>query len=206
MITAMPVLVAAFALLLALTPGAPSRAQPFDAGADAAGETATVAEPGRAEKLDALFETLKSAASTDEAETAEREILGLWSQSGSDTIDLLMAWTAMAIDDEDYPHALDLLDRITTQKPDFAEGWNRRATVYYLTDDYGRSIADIERVLALEPRHFGALSGLGTMLREMGEDERAIEAYEWALAIDPHLENVSEALAQMQGTDGDRDL
>ena len=73
-------------------------------------------------------------------------------------------------------------------KPDYTEAWNRRATLYFLQKDYGHALADIREVLAREPRHFGALSGLGLILQEIGDDKHALEAYRRALAIDPHLE------------------
>jgi tetratricopeptide (TPR) repeat protein len=163
------------------------------------------AEPSREDRLATLFETLQSD-DTDAAKSAENDIISLWLQSGSDTIDLLMTWTLQAMEAKDYSLALDFLDRITTIKPDYAEGWNKRATVYYLLDDYGKSLADIERALIIEPRHFGALSGLGTMMRDLGDDKRAIEAYRDALALNPHLENVQDAIAEIEGEDNGQDI
>ena len=109
-----------------------------------------------------------------------------------------MNWAMKAMEAKDYAVALDFLDRVIIMKPDFAEGWNKRATVYFLMDDYSKSIADIGKILALEPRHFGALSGLGMIMREIGEDKRAIEAYQKALAVDPNLEGVQKALDELQ--------
>ncbi len=152
----------------------------------------------RPEQLDQLFATLASADTTAAARAAEEKIIGLWMESGSDTIDLLMKWAVQAIDDENYSLALDLLDRITTLKPDYAEGWNKRASVYYRTQDYSKSLADIRRVLALEPRHFAALSGLGAILADVGDDKQAVEVYKRALAIDPHLDNVKKALDEIE--------
>ena len=152
----------------------------------------------RAEQLDALFQTLKAPSSKEAAKAAEDGIWRLWLESGSDTIDLLMAWAMKAMEAKDYATALDFLDRVVMMKPDFAEGWNKRATVYFLMDDYSKSIADIGKTLALEPRHFGALSGLGMIMRELGEDKRAIEAYEKALAVDPSLDGVQKALDELQ--------
>jgi len=143
--------------------------------------------------LDQLFQTL-AGDDAAAAKEAERDIIAAWMASGSDTIDLLMQWALGAMEQKNYPLALDYLDRITTLKPDYVEGWNKRATVYYLKEDFAKSISDIQRVLALEPRHFGAISGLGTILREIGDDKRAVEAYQRALAIDPLLDNVREAL------------
>jgi tetratricopeptide (TPR) repeat protein len=164
------------------------------------GEATPAEQPplSRSEQLDQLFATLATAGSTEAARAAEEKIVGLWMESGSDTIDLLMKWALQAIDEENYPLALDLLDRVTTLEPDYVEGWNKRATVYFLTDDYSKSLADIRRVLALEPRHFAALSGLGAILADVGDDKRAIEVYKRALEIDPHLDNVKKALEEIE--------
>jgi tetratricopeptide (TPR) repeat protein len=152
----------------------------------------------KAEQLDTLFQTLKTSASKEAAKAAEDGIWHLWLESGSDTIDLLMSWAMKAMEAKDYATALDFLDRVVIMKPDYAEGWNKRATVYFLMDDYSKSIADIGKTLALEPRHFGALSGLGMIMRELGEDKRAIEAYQRALAVDPNLDGVQKALDELQ--------
>jgi tetratricopeptide (TPR) repeat protein len=160
----------------------------------------------REAKLDALFATLKIAPNVNAARKAESEIIALWLQSGSDTIDLLMTWSGQAIEQKEYSRALDLLDRVVTLQPDYAEGWNKRATVYYLTDRYSQSIADIERVLVIEPRHFGALSGLGSIFREIGDKKRAIEAYDQALELDPYLENVRKALEELGKDSGGTDI
>jgi tetratricopeptide (TPR) repeat protein len=149
-------------------------------------------------QLDDLFQTLKAPPSKEAAKAAEDSIWRLWLQSGSDTIDLLMNWAMKAMEAKDYATALDFLDRVILMKPDFAEGWNKRATVYFLMDDYSKSIADIGKTLALEPRHFGALSGLGMIMREIGDNKRAIEAYQKALAVDPNLEGVQKALDELQ--------
>lgn len=188
----MPIPVAVLALVLATASAAPALA--LDAGA-AAEEGASVedAAVSRETRLDQLFETLAHG-EADAAKQAERDIVATWMESGSDTIDLLMQWTLKAIEEENYPLALDYLDRITTLKPDYVEGWNKRATVHFLKEEYAKSVSDIERVLALEPRHFGAISGLGTIMREIGDERRAVEAYKRALDIDPYLDNVKDAL------------
>jgi tetratricopeptide (TPR) repeat protein len=160
------------------------------------------AAPSRAEQLDQLFAKLKTAKGDASAGQTENQIIAIWLQSGSDTVDLLMSWSAQAIADKNYARALDILDRVVTLKPDYAEGWNKRATVYFLTDDYSQSISDIEHVLVLEPRHFGALVGLGAIFRELGDDRRAIDAYKQALALDPHLDSARQALDQLQKDTG----
>lgn len=158
----------------------------------------------RTEQLDKLFDQLKAADSDDAAEQAENGIAAIWLKSGSDTVDLLMQWAEDAVRDKNYPLALDYLDRILTLKPDYVEGWNTRSTVYFLRDDYGHALADIERTLALEPRHFGALAGLGTILREIGDDKRALEVYRKVYALNPHMPHVKEAIDDLsaQGADG----
>lgn len=189
----MRLLAATLALLLSLGPAAVAGA------VEGMPELpATPPVESRAAELDALFEILRTARSDAGAVAAENGILAIWLQSGSDTVDLMMTWTLAAMEAKDYPAALDFLDRITQMKPDFVEGWNKRATVYYLTDDYARALSDIRRVLALEPRHFGALAGLGSILRELGEDGKALEAYEAALAVDPHLDEVKKAVEDLR--------
>jgi len=153
--------------------------------------------PERGERtynLDTLFDALKIAPDESSAKAIEDRIWALWMVSGSDTCNILMSRAKMAADGQDYGLAVKLLDAVVELRPDYVEGWNRRATVYYLQKDYGHSLADIRQVLAREPRHFGALSGLGAIMQEIGDDKHALEAYRRALAIDPHLEHVGEVV------------
>src|SRR5690349_15748433 len=92
--------------------------------------------PSREDRLDSLFTTLKSTADKNAAKAAENDIITLWLESGSDTVDLMMSWTLAAIEEKDYGLALDYLDRMLVLRPDYAEGWNKRATVHFLKDDY----------------------------------------------------------------------
>jgi tetratricopeptide (TPR) repeat protein len=142
--------------------------------------------------LDRLFEALKVAPDAESAKFVENRIWAIWLASGSDTANLLMSRAKTAVDGKDHDLAIKLLDAIIDIKPDFAEAWNRRATIYYNKRDFGRAIEDIRRVLALEPRHFGALSGLGIIMQELGDDKRALEAFRRALAIHPKLERIPE--------------
>ena len=155
-------------------------------------------EESRAVRIDTLIETLRATKDERAGRDAERALLELWLASGSDTVDLLMSWSLKAMENKNYALALDFLDRITIMKPDYAEGWNKRATVHFLLDDYGRSLADIARVLELEPRHFGALSGLALVFRGLEQNQRAIAAYRQALAIDPYLDDVRNALDELE--------
>jgi tetratricopeptide (TPR) repeat protein len=153
--------------------------------------------PERGERtynLDTLFDALKIAPDESSAKAIEDRIWALWMVSGSDTCNILMSRAKTAADGQDYGLAVKLLDAVVELRPDYVEGWNRRATVYYLQKDYGHSLADIRQVLAREPRHFGALSGLGAIMQEIGDDKHALEAYRRALAVDPHLEHVGEVV------------
>ncbi len=148
--------------------------------------------------LDALFERLPENADTHTGKRIEREILSRFNTSGSATADLLLAWATEATDEKKYTEALDLLDQIIVLKPDFAEAWNKRATVYYLLDDYGASLADIRETLALEPRHFGALSGLGVILQALDRDAEAIAVFRRTLKINPQLKKIQESLERLE--------
>jgi tetratricopeptide (TPR) repeat protein len=189
-----------FALLVAAGLTTPAFAQSPRETEGASKDPAAAAPviPSREERLESLFTTLKSTSDKDAAKAAENDIITLWLESGSDTVDLMMSWTLAAIEEKDYGLALDYLDRMLVMKPDYAEGWNKRATVHFLRDDYPKAIADIERTLAVEPRHFGALSGLGTIMRDIGDKDRALTAYRRALEIDPHLETVKEAVSEIE--------
>ena len=149
------------------------------------------------ERAEALLETLRTTKDEAAGKEAEKAVLALWLASGSDTVDLLMQWSLQAMENKNYALALDFLDRVTIMKPDYAEGWNKRATVHFLLDDYGRSLADIARVLELEPRHFGALSGMGSILKQSGRRELALDAYERALAIYPMMRNAQKEVAEL---------
>jgi len=148
--------------------------------------------------LDELFAELPGNAGSPAGRALEIKILERLHESGSDTVDLLLAWAMKFMEEKKYPRALDVLDQVVLLKPDFAEGWNKRATVYYLIDDYGSSLADIRRTLALEPRHFGALSGLGFILDETGQKEQAIAVFRKALAINPQLDKIKEAVERLE--------
>ncbi|MGB6534996.1 MAG: tetratricopeptide repeat protein [Xanthobacteraceae bacterium] len=147
--------------------------------------------------LDTLFAGLKLAPNDASAKAIEDRIWAVWMISGSDTCDLLMARVKAATDAKDYDLALKLLTAVIEIRPDYVEAWNQRATIYYLKDDYPHAIADLGQVLAREPRHFGALSGLGLMLQQLGDDKDALTAYRAALKIDPHLENVPDVVREL---------
>jgi tetratricopeptide (TPR) repeat protein len=101
---------------------------------------------------------------------------------------------------------LKLLDALIRLKPDYVEAWNRRATLYYLKNDYEHSIQDIQQVLSREPRHFGALAGLGMIMQDLGDEKRALEAFRKALAINPYLEKVPDMVKSLTEKVEGRDI
>jgi tetratricopeptide (TPR) repeat protein len=156
--------------------------------------------------LDFLFGALKAAPDDQTAKAVEKRIWALWLHSKSDTTNLLMARVQKAIAEKDVDLALKLLDAIVKIKPDYVEAWNRRATIYYMKHDYGRSLADIRHVLKLEPRHFGALTGLGLILQDIGSDEQALEVYRRALKVYPRLERVPDIVKKLKEKVEGRDI
>lgn len=148
-------------------------------------------------ELDKLFAELK-AAEGGESARVESEIWRLWSHSGSPAMDLLLERGRKALQQGDYEAALDHLTALTDHAPDFAEGWNQRAIAWYHMGRYGQSVADIQRVLALNPRHFAAMGGFGAILEALDKPEQALEVYRAALAIHPHLKGVDEAVKRLE--------
>ncbi|MEP4770685.1 MAG: tetratricopeptide repeat protein [Roseibium sp.] len=149
-------------------------------------------------KLDQLYAELSETADPATRERVTRKIRALWMNSGSDTVDVLMSRSGKAIQADNHALALDLLDVVVILKPSFAEGWNRRATVHYMREEFGRSLVDIERTLALEPRHWGALSGLAIIQRRLGFEADALATFKKALEIHPGLENAAEAVKTLE--------
>ncbi|MEE8443848.1 MAG: tetratricopeptide repeat protein [Alphaproteobacteria bacterium] len=138
-------------------------------------------------RLDDLFDALRLAPSESSADAIESEIWSLWTSAGNRDIDQLMEAGMAAMLAERYRLALDAFNKVVQRAPNFAEGWNKRATLHFLTGDYDSSVADVEHTLTLEPRHFGALSGLALIALELGEEERALDAFDAALDIHPWL-------------------
>lgn len=157
------------------------------------------------EKLDGLFSRLQTAPAA-EAGRIEREIWIEWSKSGSPAMDLLLQRGRDAMALGEYRVAVEHFTAIIDHSPDFAEAWNARATAYYNSGDYGPSVADIAEVLRLNPRHFGALSGFGMILEEIGRTEQALEVYKAALALHPNLEGVTAAVQRLESQAEGREL
>ncbi|MGM0584551.1 MAG: tetratricopeptide repeat protein [Pseudomonadota bacterium] len=193
----------AAACLAALALAAPAPAQ--QAGAPPPESQAPAEPESRAERLDRLFAEL-AAAEQGEHQRIEHEIRRLLSRSGSDSMDLLLMRARNALEGEDPVRAIHHLSAAVEHKPDFAEAWNLRATAFYMRGRFGQALADIEQTLALEPRHFGALSGLGVILEQLGREADALAAYRAALAVNPHMEEAKESAERLaQKVDG-RDI
>jgi tetratricopeptide (TPR) repeat protein len=156
--------------------------------------------------LDKLFEALKIAPDNESAKYVENRIWSMWLATDSDTTTLLMSRVKTAVDAKDLDLGIKLLSAVIEIKPDYMEAWNRRATLYYMKKDFDHSIADIQHVLKLEPRHFGALSGLGMIFQELGDDKDALQAFRRALAIHPHLERIPELVKQLTEKVEGRDI
>ncbi|QDM18635.1 tetratricopeptide repeat protein [Tardiphaga sp. vice352] len=156
--------------------------------------------------LDFLFGALKVAPDDASARHVEARIWAQWSQTSSDTTALLMSRAKTAMEAKQVDVALKLLTAVVKLRPDYIEGWNRRATIYYLQNDYTQSLQDIEQVLVREPRHFGALAGLGMIMQELGDDKRALDAFRKALAVNPRLEKVPELVKTLTEKVEGRDI
>jgi tetratricopeptide (TPR) repeat protein len=160
----------------------------------------------RLNNFDFLFGALKAAPDEDTAKAIEQRIWGLWVVSRSDTANLLMLRVKTAVEAKDTDLAIKLLDGIVKIRPDYIEAWNRRATIYYLKKDYGRALADIREVLKREPRHFGALSGFGMILQDLGDEKQALEVYRRALAVYPHLQRIPDMVKKLREKVEGRDI
>jgi len=156
--------------------------------------------------LDFLFGALKAAPDVEIAKAVEERIWAVWAVSRSDTTNLLMVRARAAIEQKDADLAIKLLSAIIKIKPDYVSAWNQRATLYYAQKDYGRALADIREVLKREPRHFGALSGLGLILQDIGEDRQALEVYRRALAVYPRMEHIPDVVKRLQEKVEGRDI
>lgn len=145
--------------------------------------------PGRADqadsRLDGLFEQLKDAKTTREGALLEAAVWQIWSETDEDDAAFLFRRGLDAMSADRPEDALGYFSDAIKKAPEFAEAWNKRATVLYVMGDYQRSVADVEQTLALEPRHFGALAGLGLINMALGRDAAALRAFEAALRVHP---------------------
>jgi len=156
-------------------------------------------------RLDRLFDQLQSANDADAA-TITQDIWIEWSKSGSGAMDFLLKRGQNAMAAGDTKTAIDHFSALIDHAPDFAEGYNARATAYFQIGQLGLSLADVAKTLALNPRHFGALSGLGMIFEELNEPDKALEVYRAALKLNPHLKDVKSAVIRLDAQLGGQEL
>jgi tetratricopeptide (TPR) repeat protein len=129
---------------------------------------------------------------------AQAALWAIWHRSGNAEVDALLKAGIALMEQGRFPEAVEAFTRVIEKDPGFAEGWNKRATVYFLMDEYDRSIADCEEVVRRNPIHFGALSGFGLNYLKKGDPERALQYFERALAVNPNLESIEAAVEQLR--------
>lgn len=169
-----------------------------EAAPPAANSTPPSLASERARRLDELYSRLREAEGPRQARVFEAQITMLLAQSGSPTADLLMVRVQQAMQQRQADLALSLLDAVIDLYPDYVEAWSRRATLHFARRELGRAVTDIENVLRLEPRHFGAMVGLGMMLQQLGQDKQALAAFKRAMEINPHIERVPQIIQRLQ--------
>lgn len=151
-------------------------------------------------QLDQLFTRLRTTANAEEAQAIQVTIQHVWSQHRDVSIRTLMRHGLEAVNRHDLDAALVILDEVVRRAPDFVEGWNLRASLNAARGDYPRAIHDIEQVLALEPRHFEALAGLGRIFLMLEDRKAALRAFEAALAINPHMKQTQEIVRHLRNS------
>jgi tetratricopeptide (TPR) repeat protein len=154
-------------------------------------------EAMRKQMLDALFVRLRNAGDQGDAQLIATSIARVWLQSDSDTANLLMQRATVSMQARQYPLALSLFDKLVALEPDWAEAWNQRATTRFLAGDTDGAMADINQVMKLEPRHFGALAGMGMILQGAGLDESALEIFKKALGIYPLAPDIQKLVEKL---------
>ena len=129
---------------------------------------------------------------------AENSLWQVWSRSGDPEVDALFQIGVEQMNQRDGPAAIETFSRIIQKKADFAEGWNKRATIYFLVGEYAKSLKDCDEVMKRNPSHFGALAGYGQIYLQLDEPERALEYFQRALTINPNLRGVEVAVEQLK--------
>lgn len=204
----MKVLAAPLLLLLVLLgaavadAGPLTRAQALGALDDRSAETrrigaASLADRGTMEDVPRLARALRDSDPLVRA-LAEGALWHVWSRSGDDAIDHLLAIGIEQMSERSGEAAVETFTRIIERRPDFAEGWNKRATVLYLLGEYQKSLADCNEVMKRNPHHFGALSGYGMIYLKLGDPVRALTYFERALAVNPNLTQVEESIETLR--------
>ncbi len=138
-------------------------------------------------RLNALFSQLASSKNSGDAQAVENLIWKIWLENKNPPVERILNAGILAMNAGRLSMALQAFNEVVDMEPNFAEGWNKRATIYYLLQEYPASVKDIAETLRLEPRHFGALSGLGLINTTLGRHQAAVNAFEQALVIHPHM-------------------
>ena len=145
-----------------------------------------------------LFSDLRSAETREDALRVERRIWAIWKQHDNPRVEARMSIGIRYMGARFLEKARDTFTDIIDIAPEYAEGWNKRATVNYMMGHYEASVTDIARTLQLEPRHFGALSGLGLIYRRLDDPGRALEIFETVLKIHPYAARTAEAIEELR--------
>lgn len=147
----------------------------------------------RTELLGDLYQRLRKSSDAEDANVVASAIERLWLRSGSETVDLLMARAAKMMEEEDFDIALQLLDAIVEIAPGYSEGWTRRAAVFFVKKNFGKSLDDLRHALAIDPSHYKAIQGLALLMQELGDKKSALKAFRRLLTVHPHLEEARQA-------------
>ena len=148
--------------------------------------------------LDKLFAVLQTSNDPSALSNAHGEIWRLWINSNNQDFSSLMQQGVVLMNRQRLDEALNVFDDLVDIAPDYAEAWNKRATVHFLLGNLADSIADVDATLNLEPRHFGALSGLGQIELQRGDPEAALAAFEAALLVHPHLPGTRDIIERLR--------
>jgi tetratricopeptide (TPR) repeat protein len=152
-----------------------------------------LAQVGQTSDADLVIEALHDT-DPDVRVHAEVAVWVLWARSGDPEIDQLLNSGIQRMEEGQMGQAVEAFTRVTERRPDFAEGWNKRATAYYLMGDFDQSLRDCDEVIKRNPQHFGALSGYGMIYLRLGDLENALGYFERALEINPNLKGVEESI------------
>ena len=191
--------IAATAAFMMLGSGGTAQAEPAKSQPGRHGTPAVPKNAAQKTRILAdLYERLAASENAESAEPLAAAIEQMWLYSGSETVNVLMERSLDALRREDPTLALRLLDGIVSYQPTYAEGWNRRAYVHFTQKDYTQALVDLQRVLSLDPRHFKALNGVATIMREIGQKGAALKAYRKLLDIHPHWSDAQQAVKELE--------
>ena len=155
---------------------------------------------GEVGTMDDVVALLNGLRDSDETvrNTAEQSIWKIWARSGDPNVDRLYARGIREMNEGSFARAISTFSEIIKLKPDFAEGWNKRATLYFMTEQYDKSLEDCDEVMKRNPYHFGALSGYGHIHVEFRLFEQAIEYFQRALKINPNMVSVARLIERLE--------